>query len=164
MVSASWPTSKLWVLVGIAGVLAGAGIGIASNGHTKTVTARSTTTTVRTARLPAHMVTYTHTVMRTVTQTHTVLEPSHTVSPKPMTFSGDGFTVLGVVNVPQASNIRWHAHGYFYLGTKPEGYALQVSEKGTSGKAEILGHTYEHVRVDAPGKWSFTIVSCHTCP
>jgi hypothetical protein len=144
--------------IGVAGLLVGAGVGIAAKAHTRTVTARYTTTTVRAAKAPVH--TETHTVTRAVTNTvtRTTLEPSHTVAPAPTTFSGSGRKNLGTITFPRMSAIRWHASGgHFSLRSVPEGAALTLHETGTSGKREIRYGTYEHLEVLAAGQWSFTI-------
>jgi hypothetical protein len=145
---------------------AGAGVGIAATGHTKTVTTANTTTvtaanttpTLRAGQAPVH--TEAHIVTRTVTNTvtRTTLEPSHTVAPSPTTFSGSGRKNLGTVSFPRESAIEWHASGgQFYLRSVPEGAALEVKETGTSGKAVISNGTYEHLEVIASGPWSFTV-------
>jgi hypothetical protein len=143
---------------------AGAGVGVAATGHTKTVTTANTTTVttaktataVRPGQVPAH--TETHIVTRTVTTTVARLEPTHTVAPKPTTFSGSGRKNLGSVTIPRESAILWHASGgHFSLRSVPEGMALEVKETGTSGKAVVANGTFEHLEVIATGPWSFTI-------
>jgi hypothetical protein len=148
--------------IGVAGLLVGAGVGIAAKGSsgTKTVTARFTNTTVRAAPAPAHTETHaaTHTVTQTVTVTRTAPEPTHTVAAAPSTFSGSGRKQIGTIIVPHKAAIHWHAPGgYFFLGSIPEGAALEVSEKGTSGNTVIAKGEYPHVEVKASGEWGFTL-------
>jgi hypothetical protein len=161
--------------VGIAGLLAGAGIGIAANVRTRTVTAQHTTTTVAAAQAPGHEThagthTETHagtrTVTRTVTQTvaRTTAEPSHNVGnpgAPPTTFSGNGPKHIGTIVAPRVSAISWHASGgYLYIGNGAEsgnGDLLEFSEKGRSGKTAIAPGTYLNLQVVASGEWGFTL-------
>jgi hypothetical protein len=159
--------------IGVAGLLVGAGVGIAANAKTKTVTARYTTTAVPAAQAPVHTETHagtrtvTHTVTHTVTQTvaRTTAEPTHTightVGSPPTTFSGNGPKHIGAIIAPRVSAITWHASGgYLYISNAAEsgnGDLLEFSEKGTSGKTAIAKGTYLNLQVAAAGEWSFSL-------
>jgi hypothetical protein len=163
-------------IVGVAGLLVGAGIGIAANVRTTTVTAQHTTTTVGAAQAPGQAETHagthagtnagTHTVTRTVTQTvaRTTAEPSRNVGnlgAPPTTFSGNGPKHIGTLTLPRTSAISWHASGgHLFIGNVSEpgsGDLLEFSEKGTSGKTSIAKGTYRNLEVIASGEWGFTL-------
>jgi hypothetical protein len=155
--------------IGVAGLLVGAGVGIAANVRTKTVTAQNATTTVATAQAPVHTATRaeshagTRTVTQTVTQTvaRTTPEPSHTVASasSPTTFSGNGPKHIGTIVTPHVTAIHWHASGgYLYIANVPESVDhLEFSEKGTSGTTAIAKGTYPNLEVIATGEWGFTL-------
>jgi hypothetical protein len=145
--------------IGVAGLLVGASVGIAAKAHTRTVTARYTTTTVRAAQAPVHTVTHTITHTETHIVTLTTPEPSHTIPSAPTTFSGgSGRKDIGTIVVPRLSAIHWHARGgHFELRSVPElGAVYDATEKGRSGKTAIVGGTY-HLEVKAVGEWGFTL-------
>jgi hypothetical protein len=160
--------------IGVAGLLVGAGVGIAANVRTTTVTARPTTTTLGAAQAPTTETATgthngTHTVTRTVTHTvtqtvaRTTAEPSHTIASAtaPTTFSGSGPKHIGTIVSTGVSAISWHASGgYLYIGNASEsgnGSLLEFSEKGRSGKTSIAPGTYQNLEVVAAGEWGFTL-------
>jgi hypothetical protein len=145
-------------LIGLIALIAGAAIGIAVAGggsKGKTVTERQPTT--QTVIKP---VTVTHT--RTVVHTHTVTVTTPAKAPstggggESQSFSGSGGKSIGTIAVARESTLEWTNNGeLFDLHSEKR---VLVNSEAHSGTTVLEPGTYTHVRVNAVGHWTFTIV------
>lgn len=149
-------------MIGIVGLVIGAGIGAASKGTTKTVTERreanapTVTQTVRTG--PTRVVVHTHTV--TVTNESSTPPPATTPASAEggaeQSYSGNGGKILGTIKVARESDLEWTNDGSIFQIFSSEG--VPVNSQAHSGGTVLEPGSYGKFQVNAVGNWTIKIV------
>ena len=167
------PNRRWWqrrwgaVMIGLAGLLVGAGLGASGGTKTKTITHQAAAQTVtQTVQGPARTRTVVH--VRKVpgpTKTVTAAAPS---APAPsssgssgssgaLSWSGNGIKNIGTINVPVDSIIKWTNDGEDFTIYDDEN-TVEVSSQASSGQSDLAAGTYHGFEVAAIGNWTIDIV------